>query len=261
MELLNSGNYFSREANEKYMSVSQYKAFRECPARALAEIRGEHTREKTTALMIGSYVDAYYEGTLNEFKSQNPELFTTKGALKAEYRKADEIIDRLGRDELFTRYMSGEKQVIQTGVVGGVDFKIKIDALHPGKAIVDLKIVRDFDSIFDPRVGKRVNFISFWGYDIQGAVYQEVERQSRGSEAKPLPFFIAAATKETVTDFEVIYIPQEYLDTQLDIMRGYARRFQLMKTGEFEAGRCGGCDYCKATKRLDKVVNLENFMK
>lgn len=50
---LNSDNYFSREMSEKYMSVSQFKAFENCPAMAMAEINGMFEREKTTALMVG----------------------------------------------------------------------------------------------------------------------------------------------------------------------------------------------------------------
>ena len=66
--------------------------------------------EKTTALLVGSYVDSHFEGTLDLFKAQNPEIFTKKGELKAEYRKAEEIINRIERDPLFMMFMSGEKQ-------------------------------------------------------------------------------------------------------------------------------------------------------
>jgi len=61
---LTEKNYFSQKANEEFMSVSQFKAFDKCPASAMAELKGEFTREKTTALLVGSYVDSYFEGTL-----------------------------------------------------------------------------------------------------------------------------------------------------------------------------------------------------
>ena len=53
---LTADNYFSQEAQMEYMSASQFKAFDKCEAAALAEIKGEYIREKTTALMVGSYV-------------------------------------------------------------------------------------------------------------------------------------------------------------------------------------------------------------
>ena len=112
----------------KYMGVSQFKAFEDCQASAFAEVTGNFEREVTTSLLVGSYVDAHFEGSLDIFKAKHPEIFTKKGDLKAEYRKADEIINRVEQDELFMQYMSGEKQVIMTGSVEGVPVKIKIDS-------------------------------------------------------------------------------------------------------------------------------------
>lgn len=36
--ILNNENYYSPEANQEYMSVSQYKAFMNCEAAAMASI-------------------------------------------------------------------------------------------------------------------------------------------------------------------------------------------------------------------------------
>ena len=123
--ILTAENYFSKEADREYLSVSQYKNFMgtigrpACEAEAMAKLSGEWEMKKTTALMVGSYVDAHFEGTLNLFQAQNPEIFTKQGALKSEYRKAEEIINRIERDELFMKYMSGEKQVIMTADMFG----------------------------------------------------------------------------------------------------------------------------------------------
>lgn len=67
--MLNNENYFSVENNLRYMSVSQFKAFENCPATAYAEVTGNYEREKTTALLVGSYVDAHFEGSLDVFKA------------------------------------------------------------------------------------------------------------------------------------------------------------------------------------------------
>ena len=96
---------------------------------------------KSKALMVGSYVDSYFEGTLDSFKANNPDLFKRDGGLKAEYVKADEIIERIERDAYFMKYMSGEKQVIMTGELFGAKWKIKIDSYIPDVAIVDLKVM------------------------------------------------------------------------------------------------------------------------
>lgn len=249
--ILNADNYFSTEAQKYYMSASQLKAFMKCEAAALAEINGEYTREKSVSLLVGSYIDAYFEGKLELFCNVNPEIFTQTGKLKAEYKQAEQIISRIERDGLFMKYMSGQKQVIRTGEIDGVPFKIKIDSYHPKHMIVDLKIMRDFEPVYVKEQG-RLNFIEAWGYDIQGAVYQAIEGDN-------LPFVIAAATKEKEPDIGLFEIGQPELDLALDIARENLIRYDSIKKGLIEPERCGKCDYCKKTKILDRVKNMEEL--
>lgn len=242
----------------EYMSVSQYKAFKNCEAAALAELNGEYRREVTDALMIGSYVDAYFEGTLEEFKANHQEIFMKNGELKAQYRHADYMIARAERDKLFMQYMSGEKQRIFTGKISGVPFKIKVDSYHPGKAIVDLKCMKDFASVFDTELEKRVHFITKWGYDIQGAVYREIIRQK---EKKELPFYIAGITKEKPEpDIQIFWLPDRVLSEVLSDVKSRVKRYQQIKTGKLAPVRCGKCPYCRATKVLIKPVDFTQQM-
>ena len=142
---LNENNYYSQESNWQYMSVSQYKNFLSCEARAMALLNEEWTPKTTTALLVGSYVDAYFEGTLELFKEQHPEILTQKGELRADYRRANEIIARVQKDPLFMEYMSGQKQVIFTAELFGCMWKIKIDSYFPNEKIVDLKCMRSLE--------------------------------------------------------------------------------------------------------------------
>lgn len=245
MMRLTHRNYFSRKANREYMSVSQFKAFAKCPNAAMGELKGKYEREKTTALLVGGYVDAYYEGTLEAFTKENPEIFKKDGTLKADYLQANQIIGRIAQDKLFTKYISGESQVIMTGVISGVPVKIKVDSLHPDK-IVDLKIMANFDDNYDDERGL-LPWFEYWGYDLQGAVYQEVVRQNTG---KRLPFYLAAATKEKVTDIDILHIGQNSLDYALDRFKSHVELFDAVKHGVIEAERCEKCDYCKMTKVL-----------
>ena len=251
---LTQRNYYSRKASLEYMSVSQWKAFYKCPASALAEIKGKYKREKTTALLVGSYVDSYFEGTLAKFIKQNPEVFKKNGTLRAEYEQAEAIIQRILKDKLFTEYMSGEKQVIMTGEINGVKVKIKIDSLHPDK-IVDLKIMRDFESVYVPEKGRQVWFEA-WGYDIQGAVYQEIVRQNTGEK---LPFYLAAATKEKVTDIDIVQLDQKLLDEALERFKREVEFFDAMKQGVIAPLRCEKCEFCKQTKVLREPTSSEEF--
>lgn len=253
--MLTNENYFSHENQIKYMSVSQFKAFDKCPASALAEVSGVYEREKTVALLVGSYVDAHFEGTLNVFKAKNPEIFKRDGTLKSEYINAGKMINRVEQDDLFMEYMSGQSQVIMTGEIEGVPVKIKIDSYHPGRMIVDLKCMKDFAPIYKPGQG-RLSWVEAWEYDLQGAVYQEIVRQNTGEK---LPFYLAAVTKEKEPDLAIVEVGQEYLDFQLERFRKQVQFFDAVKKGAVEPERCEKCDYCKATKVLTQPVTLEEL--
>lgn len=251
---LTQRNYFSKKANLEYFSVSQFKAFEKCEASALAEIKGKYQREETTALLVGSYVDAYFEGTLANFIKKNPEIFKKDGTLKAEYVQAEAIIQRILKDRLFMDYLSGEKQVIMTGSICNVPIKIKIDSLHPDK-IVDLKIMKDLNSVYSAEKGS-LPFFEAWGYDLQGAVYQEVVRQNTG---KLLPFYIAAATKEKETDIDIIHIKQPMLDAALEYVKQNIGRYDAIKKDVIPAYRCNKCEYCKISKVLTEPTESDEY--
>lgn len=248
---LTKRNYYSDKSNLEYMSVSQFKEFQRCEAAAMAQLRGEYIRPKTTALLVGSYVDAWFEGTLDQFRADNPEIFKRDGSLKSEYIHAEHIIERIKQDNLFMELMGGRKQVIRTGEICGVPFKIKMDSYKRGKAIVDLKIVRDFAPIWVPGQGK-LNFIETWGYDLQGAAYQAIE-------GNHLPFIIAAATKEPEPDIGVWEIDQAHLNAAMEEIESNIQRYAMLKLGIGEPVRCERCDYCKRTKKLNIIQNMEEL--
>lgn len=253
--MINNSNYFSLENNLKYFSNSQYKAFSECESAGLAMVKGEYREEKTTALLVGSYVDNYFSGTLDQFKEENPSIFSskgqTKGELKSDYIHANYIIERIERSDYFMKFLQGEKQVIKTGEIFGIPFKIKMDSYFPGKTIVDLKIMRDFKSQW--KDGLKLNFVEFWKYDFQSAIYQHIE-------GNKLPFIIAAATKEKPEpDIGVFIILQDRLDYCLSQVKENIQRFADIKKGLIEPTRCEKCDYCKSTKILTEIVDYSSL--
>lgn len=253
---LTQDNYFSKEANEYYMSVSQYKAFKKCPAAALAELRGEYERKKTDALLIGSFVDAYFGGCEAQFALDHPELFNSRtGTLKAPYQKAYDVIKRMEQDPVFMEYATGGKeQVIMTGKISGVPFKIAIDNLHPDK-IVDRKIMRDFENVYVPEQG-RLPWFEAWGYDTQGAAYRFIVEQNLN---KKLPFILAAGTKEEEPDITLLEIDEELLDFELGELQKNVPMFDAIKKGIIPAERCENCDYCKKTRVLTGPINSKEI--
>lgn len=245
---LTNNNYFSQDAAREYWSVSQFKAFNKCEAAGLAEARGEYQREETDALLIGSYVDAYFSGTQDEFiKVHGDKMFKKNGELLAKFSHANDIIDRVEADPLMMEYLTGEKQTVMAAEILGVPWKAKFDVYDETK-IVDLKCVKDFEDIFDKGYGWR-SWVEYWGYDIQGAIYQKIEQILTGRKT-PLPFYIAAVTKERVPDIKLLQIPQHVLDAAYNMVEAKIERFDLIKSGDVEPLRCEKCDYCKTTKVL-----------
>ena len=202
-------NYYTEQ---DHFSVSSFKRIDKCE---LDGVKGDEY-PTSTAMLIGSYVDSWLEGTLDKFKEENPEIFSTrgetKGQLKSDFKQADDICDFIKNDKNLSKFLSGEKQTIMVGEIEGVPFKIKMDSYHPNRAIVDLKVMR---TITDNR-GKYVDFISMWNYDIKLACYQEIVYQNTGVK---LPCYIAVVTKETPMDSAIIQIPQSILDQAMIYVR------------------------------------------
>lgn len=242
---LNDDTYYGKEANQTFFSVSQYKDFCKCEAMALAKINGEYEQPVTRAMLIGTLCDRWFEGTLDRLRQESPNIFYCRnGALRADFRKADEIIRRVQQDERFMQFMSGEKQKILTFEMSGVPWKMKMDSFVEGICITDLKVVQSFKSL------------AYWRYDLQGAVYQ------KGAETcgyGKLPFYLAAATKEAVTNFDIFQIDQPTLDMALKEIEGNMPRFTAVKAGLEEPRYCGVCDYCKSIKKA-RIRNYSELL-
>lgn len=252
---LTTDNYFSPEADKHFMSVSQYHTFfgtqYSCESKAMAKLHNKWEDKPSTAMLVGSYVDAYFEDSLPKFKAKNPEILTQKGELRSEFKKAEEIIKVAESDELFMTYLSGNKQVIMTAELFGINWKVKIDVLHE-KAIVDLKVVKSIreKSWVD---GAKLNFIQTFGYIDQGAIYQEVVYKNTGVR---LPFFIAALSKEEYTDKEIIHIPDVELEMALSQIRLNIDHVMSLKNHDRPPTRCEKCDYCRTTKKLNNTISF-----
>lgn len=259
-------NYYSPEADTAYFSVSQIKRFLTCEAAAKDGLDHPQEEEKTTALLVGGYVDAHFAGEMDAFLAENPQVVTRGGKLKAAFQQAEDIIARIEADELAMRMMAGEKQRILTGEIDGYPFKVKPDVLlsgeqadaiaadYPGMsdmawkggAIVDLKVMRDFEPMYRPGEG-RMSFVEYWRYDLQMAVYQEIVRQNTG---KKLPCYILAASKQDPPGLALVEIEQEDLDFCLNWLRERLPHIAAVKRGEEEPEACGSCAHCRKAQKL-----------
>jgi len=245
---LTKQNYYSEQANKEYWSASQIKQMLNCPAATMA---GEITTP-TTALLVGSYVDAAFENSLTSFIAEHPEIYKRDGELKAEFKKAQEMVERARSDKYFMEYMKGRKQTIKTGMIGGYPFKIKMDVYKKGVRIVDLKTTRDMKPAYRAGEGY-ISFASVWEYPLQMAIYQAVE-------GNKLPCYLAVITKEDPPDIALIEVSQDILDTELKRLLDKMPYFDAIKQGIIEPPRCENCSYCRRTKKLSAPAQLIDFI-
>lgn len=282
MKLTNK-NYYGAKANQEFMSVSQFKNFKKCEAMALAELKGEYERPKSKALLLGSFVDEMLTGTKEsqtQFIIENrSEIFQKSSKLSkctdeelavllndyslqllsadnkpyAEIVQALETIEKIKKQPLMMQHFNSKHQTIMTGEIAGVPFKIKMDNYKPGEIIADGKYMASLRSpnLFEPMV-------KYWGYDIQGAVYQEIVYQNTG---KRLPFYLNIATKEKPAHLAVAEIKQYDLDEALENVIKNAPRYQAIKNREIEPERCEdyNCDYCTETAIITEPTD-SNFL-
>lgn len=249
--ILTAENYYSVDAGKEYFSASQIKQFMSCQARALAEIKGEYVRPTSSALLIGSYVDAYFEGpeSFEAFCREHPEIFNSRtGNLKADYVKANKMIERAEQDPVFMEYTRGETQRIFTGNIFGFPFKAKFDFYLPGVRIADMKTTKDFGAVYVEGEG-RLSFAEAYRYPLQMAIYRELEGNN-------LPCYLDCISKEDVPDIGVFEVPPEMMDAEMKILEANLPLYDAIKQGIVEPERCGKCDYCRMSKKLTEPVSL-----
>lgn len=256
--LLSMENYHSVEARQRFMSASRYKDYagslglRGCEAKAIAMDRGEWEEPPTKAMLMSSYVDQHFGGTLDVFKAQNPEIFTKRGDLRAEFKHAEVIVNRIERDEYFMQFMSGERQKIFTAEIFGIQWSCAIDSYLPGIAIVDLKVMADLNKSHWVRDYGHMSFVTYYGYDIQAAIYQKIIEICTG---EMLPFFIAGASKEEHPNIEIIGIDQKSMDNAFAEVERNIQRIKGIRHGINPPDHCGSCDFCRETKILTKPIH------
>lgn len=256
---LTSQNYHSNEANQVYMSNSQYKDFMTCEAMAMAKIFEGWKEPESDALLIGSYVHAAIEGTLDEFKDAHPELFTKKGELYAKYEQANVMIATLKNDPFIDFVLQGEHEVTIVEEFAGTLWKAKLDVLKSNERIADIKTVKTLhEKHWDTKYGW-VSFVEKFGYLRQMALYAELERIHAGRDSW-LETLIVAVSKEDVPDKAVIGVDPERLQMELDEVKQNMPRILAVKNRIEKPHRCETCRYCRETKKVQRVIHYMDLL-
>ncbi|WP_282144739.1 PD-(D/E)XK nuclease-like domain-containing protein [Thomasclavelia cocleata] len=284
---LNSNNYY--ESNG-YMSASLLKQFMKCEHTALAMYKGKYILPKNTAMLIGGFVDAWCEGTLDAFQDNNPEIFNKKiielpdtaeriGNINPELVTKNGNIkkDKLSRAKKEYPEMFKTEYTLKSDFIGALDI---INKISNNKMFMEFltgekqKIVTGqitgipFKGKLDVYNGERIvdlkimrtcerimgkSLVEHWGFDIQLAIYQELIYQET---SKRLPCYLAIATKEDPADLAIVEVNQTNLNIAMETVRNLLPRIKKIINGEVKPRRCNHCEHCRETKEL-KIIDSD----
>lgn len=271
---LTDENYYE---DKSYLSFSRYKRYLECEAKAYASDFWDYNENTDdTALLVGNYVHSFFESeeAHKKFVEKNKEKLLaktgkSKGSLKSNFLIAQNMIDALKDDDSFNRLYHGfssddvKKEMIVTGTINGVPVKGKLDSVNLSRGyFVDLKTMKtiytkDWNNDLKKRVAGAANNILSFSYHGQLALYRELLNQMTGVEFRPI---IVAVSKETQPDKEVISIGESWLEEGLQNIVENIDHVWKVANGEVKPQKCGHCNYCKAQKKLGRVVTLDELI-
>lgn len=241
------------------MSVSQFKSFMECEARTLAELKGEYSRPHSNALTVGSYTHAAFESdeVFEQFVEDNKKVIVnTKGTKYADFKQADKMIEALKNDKFAMFALEGEKEVIYTGELFGVEWKIKVDNIsHERKFFSDIKTTQELGKRYwSDKYSQYVSFVQAYDYILQMYVYQQIIYQNTGEIYNP---YIVTVTKQDPPDKAILHFDVSRFEFEKEYVQTYLPGIIQTKKGEKEPIRCEKCDYCRSTKQLKNTFEIE----
>lgn len=261
-QVLKSSNYYSLWADRQYMSVSQFKKFRDCEAKTMAVLNGEYDDPPNKAMLVGSYVHAAFESddAFNEFVAENSDIINKKrGGKYADFVQADKMIDAIKSDPFAMFAMEGTKEEIMIAELYGCEWKMKVDSInHDRKYFADLKTTRNiFERHWSTKYETWVSFIERWDYVLQMAIYRQIIEQNTEELYTP---YIVAVSKEELPNKAVIHFDESRFDFEYEYVGAYIERILDVKNGKEKPNRCEKCEYCKSTKKLEGTIEVGDLI-
>lgn len=257
--ILTQDNYFSVEADKEYMSVSQFKNFKLCEAKAMYDLENDFQEEKQ-AFLEGQLFEALVSGDAQLFMAKHPEIISTRGAtagqIKSEFKKIINAAEKFNSQNFFRNIIDKcEKQVILTGEINGIKVKCALDLFDKEtNSIYDIKCMKDFKEQWNKEEKAYVPWFYHWGYVLQLAVYREIVRQNFG---EPKEIGLIAATKEDIPDITANSFSSDLLDIELETFKNNIKRYDNIKKGIEIPLACNCCDYCKKIKNIEKFEEVK----
>lgn len=275
--ILTDENYYSREADIHYMSCSQFQSFQSCEAATMARLRGEWKPDGSSdALFQGQYFHSYFEGP-EAFKrfceAGFEQIFKTKATKSrgtevvgkyAPFERLDQMIATVEADPFMQSMIQlpGNVEQFMVGEIGGILWRMKMDKYVPDRRlIIDWKTSANlWELYYNPETKEKQSFIEEYGYMMRAAVYGEIERQNIGKDTFPT-FLILGVSKQDPPDKMAVMLNDDARwALELETVKAALPRIQQIKEGHLQPKRCGHCEYCRKTKKINRVLMYTDLM-
>lgn len=255
---LNRDNYYTNAMDWAFMSATLIKSFMACEANALDSLKNPIENE-ALALLVGNYLHSHFESdeAFELFCDEHEnKLFTQAHRLRADFKKADKMIERLEEDSMFDFFYNSsdnEKEVILDGELYGAPWKARIDSLNVKAGyFCDLKTTQDLHKRYwSTERHEWVSFFDKYNYALQMGAYKKLLQQKYH---KPFTCYIFAVDKTESPGLAALEVPYDEMEEQLSVIEQYQPRVLQIERGEAKPNRCGICDYCKRTTKLDGFI-------
>ena len=259
--ILTQENYHSAEARQLWLSASAVKQAKRCEANWYAHHTGKIVEdENKEAFKAGHYFETLLTGTDDDialFQSQNPDLFSsrgaTKGELKSAYQNITTCVEAVKKQPfLMDIIRRSEKQRILTGVIEGVPVRIMMDLLDTDGSVYDLKCMKDFDAIWNPVEECKEAWFQYWDYPMQLWIYREICRQN--GIFVPRVGLIASAKSNAGID--AITFCSETMDAAGADARYTIGRMRDIKNGMALPIECEKCSWCVSRQIITEFTEV-----
>lgn len=269
--VLTDDNYFSREADQLFMSVSQLKCWLKCEwLWAGKYARGEAKEQPSPALSLGTFFHTLLlepekvDAVLEEHAAM---LLTKSGKDGADTARLREIATFIHQRPELTCALVGEREKIFTAEIDGVRWKIKVDVWNPDgfppgtpgvpDAYIGLPYFLDLKTCADllaeqyvPRTGTRGNFISQRDYWLQISMYRQIIAQNVGAFPMGLIMGCGKPTAQLVVPNIGIFpmIDERTLEQARFEATGFISEIRDAVMGRRGLRKCQQCDWCRSTR-------------
>lgn len=241
--VLTRENYHSPEAKARWLSSSDVKKAMRCEA---AWAFGGPEDEDKEAFLFGHLFEALVTGE----RYDNPLLYSsrgpTAGELKFEYRFAEDMARAVRRSPMLERLIDRcDKQVIMTGEIGGLPFRVMCDLMDTNGSIFDIKSARSFAPRYDEDKASYRDWWAIWDYPVQLWIYREIARQN-GIDAPRVG--LIAASKQNA-DVQALVFSRETMEAAEADARYAIDRIAAIRDGDLPI-KCEHCQWCIDHKEI-----------